>query len=93
MEQDICLEAGGIMLSFIAEDGEFEVEGSKITVKASSGYNKAKRDELGGIIGSLQPRKFVVRYTDNAIGVEALDPSLQTLEDLLAKLIERLKTE
>ena len=93
MGNDIYSEAGAAMLAFIKAKGVFEVEGPKMTVKATEGMDWGKVSELGSIIGGLRPRKFSVGYREYGIEIEALDPSLQTLEDLLGKLVERLKED
>ena len=93
MGNDIYSVAGTAMLAFIKARGVFEVEGSKITIRATEGMDWDKVGELGDIIGELRPRRFSVGYREYGIEVEALDPSLQTLENLLEKLVKRLKEE
>ncbi len=89
MGEDICSEAGTAMLSFIGGKGDFEVNDSKIVIRITEGMNWEKISELGDIVGELRPKRFSVSYMDGGFGIEALEPSLQTLEDLLAKLVER----
>ena len=93
MADDIYSEAGTAMLAFLNVKGVFEVEGSKITIKPTEEMDWRKVGELGKIIGELRPRKFGVGSSTDGFEIEALDPSLQTLEDLLGKLVKRLKEE
>jgi hypothetical protein len=90
MGTDIYSQAGSAILSFVNGEGTFEVKGSKFTVRVPGGMDEGKKGELGNIIGQLKPRKFRIGYREDGIEIEALDPSLQTLEDLLTKLTRRL---
>ena len=92
MEESIYSKASAAMLSHVNIEGTFEIAGSKLSV-ISPEMDGGKLGVLGDAIGSAHPRKFKVWFMKDRIEIEALDPSLQTLEDFLAKLVEKLNTE
>ena len=103
MGTDLCSEAAYAILSFVKAEGTFQIDGSKLTIEAPVGMDAEKVKQLkgkGGIITQVgNPRKFRMAYATNGKGewyrmeIEALDPSVQTLEDFLTKLTRRLKAE
>jgi len=103
METDLYSEAAYVILSFVKAEGTFQIDGSKLTIDAPAGMDAEKVEQFKGKKGIITqvgaPRKFNLTYATNHKGewyrmeIEALDPSVQTLEDFLTKLTRRLKAE
>lgn len=97
MGTDLYSEAVSAILSFLNAKGDFQIEGTSLTIEAPDVMDNEKVRKLKDNIDRTQPKNFYVEYVTNAKGqyfrccIKA--PSVRALRDFLMKLMRRLETE
>lgn len=96
METDLYSEATSAILSFLNAEGDFQIEGTSLTIEAPDGMDYEKIKKLKDDI-EIRPKNFTIGFTTDERGqvfryyIKA--PSVQALRAFLMELMRQLKTE